>query len=406
MTATAGLALVSLALATVVPAVADADDRLDLTGSLDLRFVHATGERSWLDGGSGVLRFDREHEDLRLGRAFVAGRLRLDDTLSLHAVVDAYGDHDRNPVDLSEFWLEYRPFPLSPLRWRARLGAFYAPISLENRGPGWTDVYTITPSAINTWIGEEFRTLGAEVEARWLGSARGDVGDLALVAAAYGWNDPAGALLSDRGFGLTDRSSTLFGGLGRPPLTFYHDTDHRAGYYAGLSWRRYDRAEVRALHYDNRADPTSVAGAAAGWLTRFDSVGVRLEPTSRLTLIAQNIDGETVIGPFPGGAEPFRMTFRATFGLASLECGPTRVTARYDDFHTHQLSGFYGPPADQVGHAWTVAVQHDVGEAWQVAAEWIRVTNRFPPRAAYGVPADGPESQLQLALRYRFRLQR
>jgi hypothetical protein len=384
--------------------VAAAGDQLTIDGQLDLRWIHATGELSYLNGGLGVLRFDPEHEDVRLGRAFLASRLRVSDTVTLHAVADAYGDHDRNPVDLSELWAEVRPFPTGPMRWRARIGAFHMPISLENRGPGWSDVYTITPSALNSWLGEEFRTIGAEFEARWLGASRGYLGDLAFVAAAYGWNDPAGVLIAERGFALTDRPSTLFGGLGRPPTTFYHEIDRKPGYYAGLTWRHHDRLELRALRYDNRGDPGAATEAGYAWRTRFSSLGARLEPTARWTFIAQYLDGDTLIGPDSAGEAQFRMTYRASFGLASLEWHRERLTARFDDFRTHQLSGFYGPPSDQAGHAWTVGWTHELGDDWQLAAEWIRVSSRFPPRAYYGEPSALLESQTQIAIRYRLQV--
>jgi hypothetical protein len=383
---------------------AAAADQLTVDGQLDLRWIHSSGELSYLNGGLGALRFDPEHEDLRLGRAYVASRLRVSDTVTLHAVVDTYGDHDRNPVDLSEVWAEVRPYPTSALRWRARVGAFHMPISLENRGRGWSDVYTITPSALNTWVGEEFRTIGTELEARWLGASRGYLGDLALVGAVYGWNDPAGVLLAERGFALTDRPSTLFGGLGQPPITFYHEIDRRPGYYAGLAWRHQDRLELRALRYDNRGDPAAATGAGGAWRTRFSSVGARLEPTSRWTFIAQYLDGDTSVGPDSAAEDQFRMTYHVAFGLASFEWRRERLTARFDDFGTHQLSGFYGPPADNDGHAWTVGWTHELGDEWQLAAEWIRVASRFPPRETYGVPSSLLESQLQLAIRYRLHL--
>ena len=384
--------------------LAVADERLAVSGALDLRWVHSTAETSYLNGGVGTLRFDPDHEDVRLGRAFLAARLRLTDLVTLHAVVDAYGDHDRNPVDLSELWAEVRPYPTNAVRWRARIGAFFMPVSFENRGAGWSDVYGITPSALNTWIGEEFRTIGAEIEARWLGASSGYLGDVALIAAAYGWNDPAGALIADGGFRLTDRPSTLFGGLGRPPTTFYHEIDRKPGYYAGLSWRHHDRLEVRALRYDNRADPgASTAAGGGAWRTRFSSVGARLEPTASWTFIAQYLDGDTIIGPDSAGPGQFRMSYRAAFALASLECGRERLTARFDDFATHQLGGGYIQPGDESGHAWTAAFTHELADQWQLAAEWIRVSSRFPPRLIYGEPAALIESQVQLAVRYRFR---
>ena len=384
---------------------AAAGDQLNVIGELDVRWIHATGETSYLNGGVGTLRFDPDHEDLRLGHAFLAPRLRLTDAVTLHAVVDAYGDHDRNPVDLSEFWAELRPFPTSPLRWRARIGAFHMPVSLENRGAGWSSVYSITPSALNTWMGEEFRTIGAEVEARWLGASSEYLGDFAVVAAAYGWNDPAGLLVAERGFALTDRPSTLFGGLGRPPQTFYHEIDRKPGYYGGLSWRHHDRLEIRALRYDNKADPgTSTVAGGGAWRTRFSSFGGRLEPTVHWTFIAQYVDGDTVIGPDSDAFNQFRMTYHVAFGLASYEWGAKRLTIRFDDFGTHQRSGFFGPPANESGHAWTAAWMHDLGEHCQLAAEWIRVWSQFPPRAMFGVPPALIESQVQISLRYRFQL--
>jgi len=389
--------------ACLLAGFATAGDQLGVTGVIDMRWIHATGATSFLDGGSGILRFDPDHQDVRLGRAFLASRLRVTDIVTLHTVIDAYGDHDRNAVDVSEFWAEIRPFPTNSLRWRARVGAFYMPVSLENRGPGWSNVYSITPSALNTWIGEEFRTIGAEVEARWLGASSDYLGDFAVVAAAYGWNDPAGTLVADRGFALTDRPSTLFGGLGRPPETFYHEIDRKPGYYGGLTWRHHDRLEVRALRYDNDADPgaSTVAGGGA-WRTRFSSLGVRWEPSAHWSFIAQYLDGSTEAAAESDAYYQFRQNYHVAFALASLDWGRERLTARLDHFGTHQSDGFDGPPSDQSGHAWTAAWTHDLSEHWQAVAEWIRVWSRFPPRASFGEPPALLETQAQIAVRYRF----
>jgi hypothetical protein len=381
-----------------------AQDRLDVVGDVDLRWVHATGETSYLNGGLGAVRFDANHEGVEFGRAFVAPTLRLTDIVSLHAVFDAYGDHGGNPVDMSEFYLDARPFPSGPIRWHARIGAFFAPISMENRGVGWTDVYSITPSAINTWIGEETRTIGAEVEARWLGASAGYLGDVALVAAAYGWNDPAGELLAERGFALSDRPSTLFDGLGKPRIGFYTEIDHRPGYYGGVIWRHHDRLELRVLHYDNRANPG--AASAAGdyaWRTRFTSAGARVEPSAHWTFLAQYLNGDTAVGPDSLGDDQFLMNFHAAFALGSFEWAHERLSLRYDDFHTHQLSGLYGLPSNEQGHSWTVAGAHECGEHWQFLVEWLHVNSSFPPRMAIQIPALQLQSQLQIALRYKFR---
>jgi hypothetical protein len=384
---------------------AAAQDRLSVNGDVDLRWVQASGITSFLNGGLGILRFDPDHEGFQLGRAFLAPNWRATDIVSVHAVIDAYGDDDRNAVNLSEFYVDVRPFPTGPIRWRARVGAFFMPVSLENRASGWTNVYSITPSAVNTWIGEEFRPIGAELEARWLGASRGYFGEVAVVGAAYGWNDPAGALLATRGFGLTDRPSELFGGLGRPPIDFYREIDRKPGFYGGLNWKHHDWLEVNALRYDNHGDPgaESEAGHYA-WRTRFSSLGASFEPSAHWTIVAQYLDGDTAVGADSLGAQQFYMRFHAEFALASFAWMRNRLTVRYDDFDTHQVSGFYGPPSDETGHGWTFAWSHRYGEHWQSVAEWLRVASVFPPRTQLGESAAQVESQFQLAVRYRLKL--
>ena len=382
-----------------------AQERLSLDGLVDLRWVHSDSLPSYVDGGIGTLRFDSDHEGLRLGRAMLASKLRLSDQVSLHSVIDAYGDHNGNAVDLSEFWVEISPFPTQSIRWRARIGAFFMPVSLENRGPGWSDVYSITPSAINTWLGDEFRTLGTEIEARWLGVNSDYRGDVALIASVYGWNDAAGTLLAQRGFALTDRPSTLFGGIGLPRANIYHEIDHKPGYYAGIDWHHHDWVEFRALRYDNRADPGAYTIDGGGaWRTRFSSFGLRLEPAEYLTILLQYVDGDTAVGADSLGSDQYILNYHAGYALASIERNRDRLTLRGDRFSMHQVSGLaFGPPSDEAGHAWTLSWTHEFSNHWQSAVEWIRASSSFPPRVAYNVPIALIETQTQVALRYRFR---
>jgi hypothetical protein len=397
--------LAILAVAICWAGSAAAQDRLTVDGLVDLRWVHADGPLSYVDGGIGTLRFDAEHEGVRLGRAMLASKLRISDEVSVHSVIDAYGDHNGNSADLSEFWLEYSPFPTQSVRWRARVGAFFMPVSLENRGPGWSDVYSITPSAINTWLGDEFRTVGAELEARWLGVNSDYRGDVALIASVYGWNDEAGGLLAEQGFALTDRPSTLFGGVGLPRENFYHEIDHKPGFYAGIDWHHHDWLEVRALRYDNKADPgADTVGGGSAWRTRFSSLGLRLEPSSYLTILLQYLDGDTATGADWLGDDQFVMRYHAAYVLASVLWNRDRFTVRGDAFGMHQESGLgYGPPNNETGHAATISWTHDFGDHWQSAVEWVRASSNFPPRVEYGVPTALLETQTQVAVRYRIR---
>ena len=59
------------------------------------------------------------------------------------------------------------PAAAGPVSWSVKTGAFFPTISLENDDLGWTSPYTLTPSAINSWIGEELRTIGSEAILRY-----------------------------------------------------------------------------------------------------------------------------------------------------------------------------------------------------------------------------------------------
>ncbi|MFO1466714.1 MAG: hypothetical protein U1F35_09795 [Steroidobacteraceae bacterium] len=383
-----------------------AGDRLELQGLLDLRAVYADGLTSFLYGGSGRLRFDADHEGVRVGRLMLAGRYRISDVWTFNAVGGSWADPDKHPVDLTEAWFDARPFPRGPVRYRLRVGAFQLPASLENRAVGWSTPYSLSSSAINTWLGEEIRILGSELEAKWIGASQGYFGEVAVQAAVFGWNDPAGDLIASRGWAIGERQSTLFGGLGRPRESFYREIDGRPGYYAGLSWRHHDQWEVRALRYDNRADPGATNSDDIAWRTQFTSLGVRWEPDERWTVIAQTMQGQTYVGGDAVPQEQYAESFRSWFVLGSRQWGAGRLTLRYDRFSTHQHSGEYSPFTDDDGHGLMLAYLYDFDAHWQAVGEWQQVSSRFPPRVLYGDPVAAREKLLQLSVRYRFKLQR
>ena len=389
----------------------------DFDWSVDLRAVSSDGTESRLDGGLGKLRYDAAHDGLRLGELRAGLRTDLTDTLRLNAEAVAYGDHDVNALDLTEFYADWRPIPHSIWRSRVRLGAFYPEISLENRMRGWGSPYTLTYSAINTWIGEELRTIGAEYSLDWLGRSNGRSFDFSLNAAAFGWNDPAGTVIATRGWGLTDRQSTLFGRFangGQPyaqRTLFYDDMDKRAGYHFGITANYRGLLEVHALHYDNRADlaPYSARIGDSTWQTYFDSLGARWTPTSDWTLISQWLHGRTLAGRGP----PINAwSFDSEFLLASWLHGAMRYSARYDRFASQQTASSFLAYVDDTyfgdrGHAWTLSAERRFNERWSATLEALEVQSWVAQRAIeteYGgleIPRNQRERQWQLALRYQ-----
>ncbi|MEO8063819.1 MAG: hypothetical protein ABI821_13840 [Pseudomonadota bacterium] len=373
--------------------------------SADLRAVNSDGRESFLDNGQGKLRYDADHEGIQLGRLRAALDQPFGEVFSAHVDASMWDLNDKNPIDLTEAYLEYRPYPRAGFRTRVRLGAFYPPMSLENRARGWETPYTITPSAISSWIGEEIRTIGIEGQVEWLGTRTGHAIDLQLTAAMFGWNDPAGTMLSAHGFALHDRQTTLFGRVGAPQTNpafakkeLFHEIDDRPGYYLGAQARYRDRAVLEVLHYDNRADPHIAAPAIRdfAWQTEFDAAALRIETSNDWTVLVQALDGSTVIVPFTW----LTWKFDSQSALIARRVGTHMIAARYDRFAVE----FEGDPqaaGSEDGHAWSLAYSYEHDDHWRFALEWLRVRSDVPGRVALlGEPALATESKIELSARY------
>ncbi len=393
------VALILLLLCTL----ARAEGQLDL--SVDLRLIAADGRTSYLDGGLGKLRFDEDHDGLQIGRLRAAWNQPIGELLNLRIDASLWRFSDYNAIDLTEAYLEFRPYPSGGWRSRVRIGAFYAPISLEHRASGWTNPYLISSSAINTWVGEELRTIGAEYSLEWLGTRSGHDFDVGLVAAAYGYNDPAGVLVASRGWALHDRQTTLFGKVGEsgdgfvPGRVLFEEIDNRYGYYLGAHLRYLDRVELRYMRYDNRADPERFDASINdfAWLTCFDSIGLRVETAGGWTFISQWLDGETSIEPETGYEE---WKFSSTFVLLSKALGRHRISARADWFNVDHVRTAGTFLFQESGDAWTIGYSYERDRHWTLGIEMLQVESDVTGRTFIGEPTRADERQLQLKLAY------
>jgi len=385
---------------------------IEMQGFVDLRGVAVDSSLpSFVHGGLGLLPFDEEHEGMQSGRFVLDANGPLTDTLraQITAIATAAED-EQNPVDLTEAYVEWRPYPQSHWRWRGKLGAFYPPVSLENRGVGWQSPYSISSSAINTWIGEEVRSVGLELSATSVGASRGRDLDVGAVVGVYEWNDPMGVLLFQRGWSLHDRATPIFGGVRRPfrmsdhdrYIGFSREIDDRPGYYGGLEAQWRGRHVLRVLHYDNRGDTAQMGYADDAWLSRFDAIGARIALPSDLVFIAQALQGDTAVGPSADGRGMLIADFRAWFVLGSYSFAKHRMTVRHDRMHVESTRGAEMFESGQRAHAWTVAYQYEHDDHWLGAAELLTISGTLSQRELIGEPAAATERQLQLVLRYSF----
>jgi hypothetical protein len=374
--------------------------------ALDARAVSSNGRESFLDNGQGKLRYDEDHQGLRLGRLRMALSQPLGEVFFAHAEASVWDFDDKNPLDLTEAWVEYRPYPRAGFKSRVRLGAFYPPMSLESRARGWETPYTITPSAISTWIGEEIRTVGLEGQVDWLGTRMGHSFDLQLTGALFGWNDPAGTMIAAHGWALHDRQTSLFGRVGAPqrdPASakkeLFAEIDDRPGYYVGAQARYLDRAILNVLHYDNRADPSVREPALRdfAWLTKFDAAALRIETADGWTALVQALVGDTYIAP---GGPWLEWEFDSQSALVAKRHGAHMLALRHDRFAV-EFRADPSLPGSEDGNAWALAYSWDQGGAWRFVIEWLRVRSDVPARAAQ--LSEDPlatETKVELSARY------
>jgi hypothetical protein len=372
---------------------------------LDGRLVSVNGLQPFINGELGSTRYGGGESGARIGRVRVALAQTLGEIWSVHLDASSWGDHDKIPVGLTEAYLQMRPYPFDGFRLRVKAGAFYAPISLENRASGWESPYTLSYSAIDSWLGEEVRTIGTEAQLDWLGTRTGHSLDAGLTAGVFGWNEGAGAALAQGGFTLTDRQSVLWGRVGKPgvaPLFAaepFHQLDGNAGAYGGLEVRYLDRVVARFLHYDNNADPTvrdSVAHTVA-WNTTFDAAGLRVEGQGGWTAIFQWLDGQTYISP--RGVDQ-RWPFRASYLLLSKRFGNHTLSARYDRFEVEGAQSDEGDDDGwQKGHAITVAWLFQPSARWRYSLEWLRVVSTSYNRGEIDGAPLASQTQVQLSIR-------
>jgi hypothetical protein len=184
------LALVSfLAPMTAEAGPFDSSDRVGagvrFSGLLDVRYVHTTARRSSLYNvlnnvaGQNKLRYggrdvnadeigDRPADIIAVPQASLVIDAPVLPATNLHlqANWDADTETGNGSAGLIEAYAE-REAVFGNHALRGRAGGFIPPISWEHPGTAWSTHYTLTPSAIATWAGEDLRGFGAEADWLW-----------------------------------------------------------------------------------------------------------------------------------------------------------------------------------------------------------------------------------------------
>jgi len=374
----------------------------------------------WTGGGFSKLRFADGDTFSAGNRLFVDYNGRINPAWSVRAVAD-FVDDASGGADISEAYVQWRPVPDSKNQHQWRFGAFYPALSLENTDTAWMSPYTISFSAINTWLGEEIRPIGAEWSLRRRIGAPNSPHVIRFFASGFYGNDPAATLLFWRGWSLHDRQTRLNDRLSMPPFPAFGsgverpqsvepiaEIDSRPGYFAGIEWSFARLLRVQLARYDNRAEFDAFRDGQWGWKTHFDHLGLQYELPGGVGLIAQWMSGNTmwIAGARPDGSISgtgpiVSDNFDSSFVLLTRAFRDRhRVSVRFDQFSIDRPESASVPEPED-GDAITLAYRFTGMSRFTVAAEWLQIDSaRDLWDRWYGLPHEQRERQFLVRMSY------
>jgi hypothetical protein len=379
------------------------------------------GQASWISGGYGRLTEGAGSPSdtgagIR-GRAHLSLDFKVSETFKVHVQGTLQGEPSSSRGargGLVEAFLQYQPelTPRSSLRLRA--GLYFPPTSLENTDRLWQSPYTMTLSALNTWIGEELRLTGIDAQ---LQRKIGRDDRLDVAGAVFGVNDPAGALLAWRGWSLGDRLTALGEALPLPPLTSLapggafanqrndgavpiDELDHRIGWQARGRWARPGVALVQGAYTDNGGDRRLYRGQYS-WHTRCAQAGLELHLGTSLTVVAEGALGDTGMGPDEPRGPHVDVHFRVGYALASWARKRVRLSLRVDGFHNEDQDGT-AEPDDERGWSFTAAGFWQPRSFVRIGLEYLDVRASRPAARFSGADPDTDARRGQAELRFLF----
>lgn len=369
-----------------------------------------TINRNWFDGGTGQLAYPTHA--VAAGPQYLSVEAITDNAFSAKLNAQWHRQPEAG-FGITEAWLNWAPLPMAGYRFRGRLGYFYPQLSLENTDTAWTSPYSSSFSAINSWVAEEVKARGAELSISRPGRFFQSAHSWTLVGGLFQGNDPAGTILAWRGFALHNLQSGLgervdfanYPSLRQEPLTQQpswveptRELDHRTGYYVGAHWQYQQRSQIRAYYYDNNGDPLVFRQQQYAWRTRFASVAAQQVINDQWQVVAQWLQGSTLMGP-----AVVDIDFNAWFLLASWQQDAYSATLRYDHFTIDDNDHTLTDDNNGTGNAVLLALGYRFNDNISVSAEHIRLNSEQQNRAQqWPWPAKQQQSITKLVLSWRW----
>jgi hypothetical protein len=399
-----------------------------LQGIVDVRATSTDSLTSYLAGGQGKFGTS-DGSQFSLAQAGVQLAIDWDNGLSAHSIINAYytemaENNNDSVIGFTEAYVKYRSLPNDfGYRWQTKLGIFYPEISLENNAYAWASKNTLNSSSLNTWIGEEVRVLGGELKLTRLGKLTNNKYDLSVSSSLFTNNDPSGALLAWHGWTMSSRQ-TLWtekrafpwfpardpGGdlAGQADKSDpFLEVDHKVGYHVRAEWKLHRQGELSVGYYNNRAVPYKVIEGQYGWHTRFYHLGAKWQLNKNLVLIAQYLNGDTLMQSHKG-VDVVNNSYTNGFVALTYKWGDFALskqhksTIRLEDFSVDDNDQTLGDDNNENGQALTLNHSYRVNKQWFLSTEFIYIDSHRPARYYTHQAVELVEKQVQLAARYFF----
>lgn len=369
-------------------------------GFITLRGIYVEAQPSWLEGGYGRFDVGAKDANTRENTNVEIGQLGFDWTPTTWMLVHADGvvRREQSGTRGSRGGVVQAFADLYTEKLRLRAGSFWLPTSRENIDPLWNSRYTVTASALNTWIGQEVRPVGVDLQfsPNFYVSAG---------ATAFRGNDTMGTLLAARGWTFGSHISVYKEELPLPPpdtkdtQPIGPDLDKKTGYSGRLRFSLPERAMIQFTRVDNRAELVPDIHGYTPWLTKFNVVSADLGANGPATIAGEWAKGTTAVG-FGNGS--FTLDFQTAYLLVSGKTGKDRWTVRVEKFSTRDHAKSEYDYSREDGHAWTVAWFRDLGTNVRSGLEYADVRGNRPGAAAAGFDPQTGGKTLTIDVRYGF----
>ena len=371
-------------------------DRAWLRVLVDFRLARGPEVPSWTDGGAGKTRFGGRatpagfEEVTRADLAELAIQLGAVLPWDLRAQLQVNVQHDI--ADDYEPWLVEaflrKEWGDAQSGFGLQLGAMTVPFALEHGGPAWSPERTLSASALNTWLWEEFTLAGLEGE--WWRESPGGLKFGLLAGAGFG-PDLFGRLVAVRGWVMGDQLGGVNGDLPLPNGTrtdiFDERDDRPAAYLLATIGDSEERATLTLGALDNGGDQDE----PGVWSTQLVTIGATLRPHPNVDVVLQYLDGEARVREVSNDSD-----LEAYYGLVSLHLREHRFTVRYDDFRVEDVDG--GNPTSERGDAFTAAYLYHWRLRHRIGLEYVWLDSERPVGAPFELSSDG----WQVSYRYRY----